>query len=159
MDRKGLESLDTLIIHTYGRKTVRRLLPRTGKFETIDLVMYDHAIDKLGVRLSSLQSYIHDRDVEPFCAFLSPDIVYHWSHKFNCLEILNAYNQTRIQHPYPLDLREVNFGKWPLPFGDREVFGLASDDGVQIWFFNPHFVADVPDAKSFGPKERDDAKK
>lgn len=29
-------------------------------------------------------------------------------------------------------------------FGNREVFGLASADGVQFWFFNPNFVPDIP---------------
>ncbi|KAL1990764.1 hypothetical protein VTN49DRAFT_6603 [Thermomyces lanuginosus] len=34
-------------------------------------------------------------------------------------------------------------------FGDHEVFGLASDDGAQLWFFNPNFVPDVPNAHPF----------
>lgn len=34
-------------------------------------------------------------------------------------------------------------------FGDREVFGLASDDGAQLWFFNPDFLPDLSFAKPF----------
>lgn len=67
--------------------------------------------------------------------------------------------------PYPLDTQEVRIrellalprnkrdseigahGAFIVPFGDHEVFGLASNDGVQIWFFNPHFAPDLPDAQ------------
>ena len=31
------------------------------------------------------------------------------------------------------------------PFGDQEVFGLAGDGGVELWFFNPNFVPDLRD--------------
>ena len=31
-----------------------------------------------------------------------------------------------------------------LPFGDREVFGVATKDGIQFWFFNPNFTPDLP---------------
>lgn len=58
---------------------------------------------------------------------------------------------------------EVNIRKWllrtpfsetPLPlFGDHEVFGVANEDGIQLWFFNPNFTPDIPDAESFLPIE------
>lgn len=75
------------------------------------------------------------------------------------LNIYNAANGTSIRHPYRLDFREVETSKnvfrkqaeyapnsLLLPFGDREVFGLVSLDGIQLWFFNPNFVPDLPDA-------------
>lgn len=42
---------------------------------------------------------------------------------------------------------------WSLFFGDHEVFGVSSEEGVQLWFFNPNFVPGLPDARPFLPME------
>lgn len=158
-------------VRTYGSKTVRRVEYTNDGYDTIDLI-YEPAIDKLSVRWNWFHPDISSR-ASCHSAFLSPNIVYHWNRKHNCLEIIDDYNQTRNRHPHRFDIREVKTSigfRKPLgrvesmlhdyrptleAFGDREVFGLASDDGVQIWFFNPHFVPDVPGAKPFIPMEGD----
>lgn len=169
--KNRLKPLDSFSNRTYGRKKIRRLLTGTGIHDAIDLI-YDHAIDKLRVRWTSLQPQIYDLGL-PLCALLTPNLVYHWNPRFLWLEICDADNQTRIQHPCPLDIREVETCKglrnWPVredesplfssrpylnPLGDREVVGLASEDGIQMWFFNPHFVPNVPYAKPFDPMWR-----
>lgn len=80
-------------------------------------------------------------------------------------------------HPYQLDAREAktwrrlhernrrrrsDSGEFCfLPFGDREVLGLASFDGFQLWIFNPDFELDLPPAEPFrameetGPNRRE----
>lgn len=62
--------------------------------------------------------------------------------------------------PYIWDIREVNAGRSfhdeveesdeiDKAFGDREVFGLATDIGIQLWFFNPNFAPDLPGTGPF----------
>lgn len=36
-----------------------------------------------------------------------------------------------------------------LSFGDYEVYGVVSIGGIQLWFFNPEFVPNVPGAEPF----------
>lgn len=38
-------------------------------------------------------------------------------------------------------------------FGDREVFGVANEDGIQFWIFNPNFTPNLPGALPFLPME------
>lgn len=168
VDKNRLRPVDSFSNCIYGRKKIRRLLTGTGSHDAIDLI-YDHAIDKLTVRWTSLPPQIYDLEV-PLCAFLTPNIVYHRNPKFLSLEICDAENETRSQHPCPLDIREVDtlkrFQAWRLreghspifrsrpylePLGDREVVCLPGHEGVQIWFFNPRFVPDVPNTKPFIP--------
>ena len=40
-----------------------------------------------------------------------------------------------------------------LLFGDQEVLCLANYDGVQLWFFNPDFIPDLPELERFLPME------
>lgn len=165
--RPTLESCGFGTICTHGRKTVRRVESPSPMKDSIDFI-YDPAVGKLSVRWNWFRPEIPSHDSH-HSAFLNHNIVYHWNRKDNCLEIYNDDNQTTTRLPHYLDIREIKTSmgfKRPLgrvrsvlhddeprllAFGDREVFGLASDDGVQIWFFNPRFVPDVPGAKRFIP--------
>lgn len=92
-------------------------------------------------------------------------MVYHWNHVLDRLDVCNTVNRNnRTVLPYPLDVREVQSRKvlderargtddvresLLLLAGDREVLCLASPDGMQLWFFNPGFLPDLPDAMPF----------
>lgn len=103
--------------------------------------------------------------------FLAPHIYYIWVPWYRGIAVCNAATGTTTVHRYQLDIREVSaknlLGARPppssrmreytgrlmsgcfTPFGDREVFGMASYDGIQLWFFNPDFVPDIPGAEPF----------
>lgn len=147
---------------TFGRKTVIRLSSQ-GNHTFMDLT-YDHAIDELSLRCISnpWPAYCFD------WALLTPYISYQWNeHYGNKVNICNFADGSLIVHPYRLDFREVKTGKewrefgWddqitPLKsFGDREVFGIVSLDGIQLWCFNPNFIPDLPGAKPYSEMEED----
>lgn len=158
---------------TYGNITVKRMITTRGANFTMDL-MYDYAIDKLSVRWNDCAQPIMDYSDSPFYAMLTPHIAYFWDNCCRRLEIFNADNQTTTTHPHQLDVRELNVHRWfyfplpgnqsegmmdddplLLPFGDREVFGLAGTDGIQLWFFNPDFTPDIPGAEPFSGMDDD----
>ncbi|KAL1996343.1 hypothetical protein VTN49DRAFT_108 [Thermomyces lanuginosus] len=150
---------------TFGHKTVSRLFPEMFGKATMDLV-YDHAVDKLAIRYDCTQSFksIHDLN---FYQTLTPYIAYQWNSSVRKLEITNVASGTITMRPYQPDVREVRtlralqqpqrqasidfYGPPLFPFGDSEVLGLVSYDGIQLWFFNPSFLPDVPDAVPFLP--------
>ncbi|KAL1992162.1 hypothetical protein VTN49DRAFT_4194 [Thermomyces lanuginosus] len=153
--------------HTFNHKTVRRVYYNEN-YTTLDLV-YDGSIDKLSVRWNS---YDYDRDAfSDFYAFLLPDISYHWRMISRRLEIFNADKQVQTMLPYQLHPQETRFRELLTAatprrnlldsisehffhsFGDSEVFCLASNDGIQLWFFNPNFTPDIPGAVPFLPME------
>lgn len=150
---------------TFGHKTVSRLFPEMFGKATMDLV-YDHTVDKLAVRYDPTQSFKSYHDLN-FYQTLTPYISYQWNSSFRQLEITNVANGTITMRSYQPDVREVKtlrelqqpqrqmsidfYGPPLFPFGDREVLGLVSCDGIQLWFFNPSFVPDVPDAMPFLP--------
>ena len=39
------------------------------------------------------------------------------------------------------------------PFGDSDILGVASEDGAQIWFFNPKFLPDLENSVPFLARE------
>lgn len=59
-------------------------------------------------------------------------------------------------NPLPKSWKQVYNGdieQYFLPLGSHEVFGMASDDGVQLWFFNPTFAPDLPGVEPFRAME------
>lgn len=66
------------------------------------------------------------------CAHLTPNLVYNWT---GLLVVFDASTGTVTQHPFTSPSNPHT-----KVFGDREVFGLADDKGVHLWFFNPSFV-------------------
>ncbi|KAL1996816.1 hypothetical protein VTN49DRAFT_7681 [Thermomyces lanuginosus] len=164
IDKKHIRTLFNGGPLSYGHKTMRRLVTKSDrKHITMDL-MYDYTIDKLSVRWNDCTQPIYDYLYSATYALLTPHIAYHWDREFRWLEIFNADSQVTAMRPYEWDVREVAAQKWfaassprlpnqqkprLLPFGDREVFGLVSEDGIQIWFFNPNFTPDLAGAEPF----------
>lgn len=137
------------------------------------ILSYNYATDRLSVRWIACAESIKHNEVPGRCISLTSDISYRWAHLHKGIAIHNAATGVATLHLYQLDKREIRacklldphvrkepgrVGSWTTcfdspaslrPFGDREVFGLASDDGVQLWFFNPDFVPDLPFAEPF----------
>lgn len=136
---------------------------------------YDDTIDQLTPRWIE-----HDEPIERFMyvgdlAVLNSDIAYGWRRRLRRLVIFDAAKGTTILHPYQSDKEEIDFRgmlkprapqswRWyefserkynesAMPFGDREVSGLSTEDGVQLWFFDPNFTPDIPGARPFLPME------
>ncbi|KAL1991478.1 hypothetical protein VTN49DRAFT_4786 [Thermomyces lanuginosus] len=58
------------------------------------------------------------------------------------MDVTDANRITYIRLPLNLGLSRLSFElQW---FGDREVCGVAGEGGVQLWFFDPDFVPDIP---------------
>lgn len=113
VDTTCLEPLDysSFSIRTFGHKTVRRARYADGGVDVMDLI-YDHAIDKLRVRWSPLQPYFYDRDFTHW-NFLTSSIVYHWSPKFDGVEIFHDYNQNQNTASVPFGCLRVQHSQGP----------------------------------------------
>ncbi|KAL1990134.1 hypothetical protein VTN49DRAFT_5973 [Thermomyces lanuginosus] len=117
--------------NTYGHKSVCQLLFKTEDRVIIHLE-YDYAVDRLSVHL-----------------------VYRYSSESGQVAVCNSNTRTVTLHPVQLpdsspdqELQtsrnaNLSFTSWTKDFfGDREVFGLLSQAGVQLWLFNPSFAPD-----------------
>lgn len=161
---------------TLGSKSIRRLPYGDYDGTTIDLV-YDYATDKFSIRQNEFTPFCFNRE-NSIC---TSQIAYDWLPWHGALAISNAGNNTRTIRPYRLHAGEValyrsyrpryrpdyhpgisaqtpkywwtEYTFFALPFGDREVFGVASEDGIQVWFFNPKFTPDLPGAEPFLPMQ------
>lgn len=146
-------------IHTLANNTTINRLPYGHENGTIDL-MYDQTIDKLSIRFNDC---IQPRfqGLHQYSTLLTPRIIYEWNSNLRRIEIFDALNQSVITTPQyrlnPLEAaalaaqyqsrdRRANREKhFFLPFGDPEVFGLASNyAGIQLWIFNPDFTPVFP---------------
>ena len=163
---------------TYGHKTVRSLPygePRDA-FCIIRLV-YDHSISNLSAEWLDYATPVHDFPSTPVTAVLTPQSLYAWENGPRIFEIYNADSRIMYRRRYQLDAREVGVRKKLIPrpssqseetsddefddddplllavFGDRELFGVASEDGIQFWIFNPNFTPNLPDAVPFLPMQ------
>lgn len=161
---------DIFKIHhrTYGRKTEAELQLRDGC--TTLYLTYDHVVDRISVRWLDCAEPIKNHIGCPCYGIpLAPHIYYRWTSLRGGIAVCDAATDMVTVHPYQLDSREIyirhRLSSPPppssdrdyftsfimsfclVPFGDREVFGTASKDGMQLWFFNPDFVPDVPDAE------------
>lgn len=160
--------------HTFGRKTEVELHLKDGC--TTMLMTYDYAVDRLSLRwINSAKPILDTINVPCESIPLTPHIYYRWTNAQKGVAVCNAAaftggtTATTIVHPYLLDEREFSLcDAWSdasadrppyfaqyitigvKSFGDREVYGVASDDGMQLWFFNPAFVPELPGlAESF----------
>lgn len=131
--------------------------------------MYDHTVDRLNVRWIKCTVPINKFAFLGSCGSVTPHIIYRWVHQLKGIGVYNAATGAATVHPYQLDTREISARSLlanlpppgrPMdnkdiirfslqPFGDREVFGVASEDGMQLWFFNPDFVPDLRSAEPF----------
>lgn len=171
MDRKILQPSKSFIDlrpgirRTYGRRTVRTLPYRDPYYCycTIHLA-YDYAVDKLSAEWYDSPAPVFARPNYPFSVALTSRIAYIWN-GFSFM-VLDHDKSRRLMRPYQLDARELSVRNGLLHqphrrhqpiddepylwlFGDHEVFGIASQDGVQFWFFNPDFSTSLPDAEPF----------
>ena len=143
----------------FGHKTVMGLRIHRG---FVMLVTYDHAVDQLSLRLVDFTKPVPYSSL--LAAPLARDIVYCWEHEPGEIAVHDVAAGTTTMHPYRLDAREIinrsiftlsarqppSLGRdgsvWKkvapvmMPFGDSELLGLPSQDGLQLWFFNPDFA-------------------
>lgn len=155
--------------YTFGDKTTTQAFPEEIPHSTAHF-SYDYAVDQLSLRWIDCIEPANDFIFVALCGFLTPYIAYRWAQQLRSIAIYNAATGSTTLHAYQLDIHEISTrnllgARLPPPsrpngehirgnsvlisFGDREVFGLASDDGMQLWFFNPDFVPDLPDAEPF----------
>lgn len=156
---------------SYDHKTVTELHFSNDPFATLHLV-YDHTLDRLSVRWVESSMPINQFAFPGNCGSLTPHIIYRWVHHLRGIGVYDATTGFATVHPYQLDSREVrarnlldarrrlpptprpientdHFRSSLQPFGDREVFGVASENGIQLWFFNPDFAPELKDVVPF----------
>ena len=169
VSRKDLRQTFNDWYHTYGKKSVTQFFLGSDLRTTVNL-RYDHSADQLSLRWLLSSVPIADTTSWGRYTSVAPHIVYRWVQQLRGIAIYNATTGTTTVRPYQLDIREVNSrnlmgAELPPPshsprlgylarsslkcFGDREVIGVASKDGIQLWFFNPDFKPNVPDAEPF----------
>lgn len=167
VDRKSLKQSFNDWYRTSGHKTVTALYTSVNDPYSAIRLTYEHAVDRLSLHWIDCTKPIDDFAVPGRCDSLTPYIIYRWAVRHRGIVVFNATSNTATVYPYQLHAGEVTtrrlFGAhvplrrrqapmtllMPLSFGDREVFGVATDDGIQLWFFNPNFVPDLPDAEPF----------
>lgn len=153
----------------FGHKAVNRMLSEIDGKITLTDFLYDYAIDKLVIRCIDCPAPIDRISFAGYpYEFLTPSISYQWNSHLCQLQIINFANDTSTMRPYQLHTREVRTRQWLNEhkhqselkegdhlglFGNREVFGLISSYGIQLWFFNPKFVPDLPGAEPFRAME------
>ena len=153
--------------HTYGKESITQFLLESDPHTTMNL-RYDHSADRLSLRWLVSSEPIPEHSSWDRFTSVAPHIVYRCVQQLKGIAIYNAATGTTTVHPYQLDIRERNLtGADLLPpshpslepesylrcFGDREVICVASKDGIQLWFFSPGFMPNVPDAEPFHAME------
>ena len=159
---------------TYDHKTMTELRFTEDPYATMHL-MYDYKVDRLSVHWIECKEPINKLSwYMGKCGSLTPYITYRWAHQLRGIGIYSALTGTATVQPYQLDQREVSVRSLlgpslPPPshpmspedlrisslkvFGDREVVCVASSEGIQLWFFNPDFLPNIPGAQPFSPME------
>lgn len=158
----------------YGQKTITLVHFQTNPDVMLHLT-YDYAIDRLSARWIDYSGPIPLDSTYDLSTSLTPDINYRWFTPAMFVEVGDASTETSELYSYQFDYREAtardvlcvqptrprpledpdSLCEYPFNFfsGDREVVAVPSVDGVQLWFFNPDFVPDLPDAGPFVPME------
>ena len=171
VDRTTLKQSHNDWYRPSGYKTVTALYTFANDPYSAIRLTYDHAVDRLDLRWISCTKPINDFAVPGRCDSLAPHIIYRYAVQHRGIVVYDAISGVATVHPYHLHAGEVVprrlFGAHlPVPgrqapmtefmpfythwsFGDREVFGVATRDGIQLWFFNPNFVPDFPGAEPF----------
>ncbi|KAL1997556.1 hypothetical protein VTN49DRAFT_87 [Thermomyces lanuginosus] len=141
---------------TFSYRTVswHALARSNGKQADLHLI-YDYTADELRARWIECAG-LHR---EPYNfnrpAILTPNFTYYFALNIKQPAVYNVPSSTTTLLPDKLDTRVVagseslqgRFAPFFHSFGDQEVFGLAGEGGVQLWFFNPNFVPDLLDGK------------
>lgn len=173
VDRDSVSRSRSRCYRNFGDKSVTQLFPRGDNNATLHL-MYDYPSDNLSARWIESAEPINRKVSVGLCAILTPEIVYRWGNQLRRIAVYNANSGTTTLHPYRLDIREetgLNLLSPPRPqrwrqrramsyrertlrpFGDNDIFGVASEDGAQIWFFNPKFLPDLKNSVPFLARE------
>lgn len=146
-------------------------------------LMYDQAIDKLSARLDDDSPPVYGMVNTSDTAILTPKMKYTWDKNLKVFRVFRRDLGMVDMLPYQMDARELHtceflrlqlISEVPAPsdrdeimelimeglnrlplriFGDREVLGVASCDGIQLWLFNPNFTLNLPNAMPFLPME------
>lgn len=174
VDRRVLQPSFNDWHRTSGHKTVTELYHvESDPLYTLRLT-YDYATDCLSLHWIHCAKPINDVALRGRCNSLAPHIIYRWAVQHRGIVIYDVAADTATVHPYQFHAGEVITRQFicallpPSPheirlepltnlkffsthwfFGDREVFGVGTRDGIQLWFFNPDFVPDLPDAEPF----------
>ncbi|KAL1997088.1 hypothetical protein VTN49DRAFT_7953 [Thermomyces lanuginosus] len=132
--------------HAFGHKSVNQLFLVTDTCSTIHLE-YDYAADRLNVRWIRTADLLNLAD---FKIYLTPYLIYFCTSETSQVAVYNATTSTVTLHQIQIRRRSSNWilqkfrktgdQRFVKVFGDREVFGLANEAGVELWFFNPNFV-------------------
>lgn len=133
---------------SFSHRTVRRhVLSRRGDKDDL-LVMYDYAVDELSARWIECACLYREPHKFYSPAILAPNIVYYYALDINQPAVYDVVSSTTTLLPDKLDERVAAGRTWLeghlQSFGDQEVFGLSSDGGIELWFFNPKFLPDIP---------------
>lgn len=132
---------------TYGRKTVAQSMFWNDHAPIY--LEYDYAIDQLSVRWIDNAEVISRRGQIYRCVYLTRNLVYRFLTETMEVVVYNIttgaetlqpmLSEQGEQHPLIRDTERRNFNV----FGDREVFGVANEIGLELWFFNPKFTPDL----------------
>lgn len=151
---------------TYGRKSVAQLFLGYEKYAAVHLE-YDHAVDRLSTRWIRSAFSFSENARKKYSTYMTPYLVYRWAKatgqpatydamtgmaSLPSKEVLETresfprYQMSRMLHRWRQEKIGVDHGIFCLrSFGNREVFGLAGQFGIQLWFFNPSFVSPFPE--------------
>lgn len=137
---------------TFSRGTVTRNIFYSYDLEADMHLMYDYATDKLSGRWFE---YVNHHGQSPKLerhhpVILTPGIVYYWAEDIRQPVIYDVASGRTTRPRYQLDDRMLCSKKdspFFQPFGDQEVFGIAGEGGIELWFFNPNFVPDFLDGR------------
>lgn len=152
---------------TNGSRTARILPYRDSYYPYCQIrLIYDHTMDKLSAQWydNSPPSYFLSNT--PIIVIPCPYLMSRWEKHTRLFKVYNIHDGTTLMHRYRLDAREAGLReklvprpghKWSIfdrepilrMFGDREIIGMASEDGIQFWVFNPNFTPNLPDAMPF----------
>ncbi|KAL1997091.1 hypothetical protein VTN49DRAFT_7956 [Thermomyces lanuginosus] len=145
--RRSLTFRHRTVIHTivFCVNVNKRVTDHTLHLE------YDYTVDQLSVQKIHTEYSFND---EAILAYLTRNLIYLWMWNTNKLHVCNVATgtanplQVQIQRSLSswihkqLWRKRLLWSPWKIcdVFGGREIFGVANEMGVELWFFNPKSV-------------------
>lgn len=170
-NRRHMGPLGYPRILTHDHKTVTYVVEPRSRNTLV--LRYDHTVERLDMKFSNAQGLFPPHGPTLFftkdnCVFPTSELFYHLHKSYNddheVLFIINTsvFDINDVKHELkarerkgrkllidiercPTSGEHISMHKLQL-FADREVLSLAGDDGIELWFFNPNFVPDIPGA-------------